>query len=86
MTEEISEDKTLEEVKEVDEDLTDTLSIQTIERVTTGSTLKIRGKLLAHDVLLDNGSSHSFLDEGVSKWVKNQMVNSKPLIVMVANE
>lgn len=36
-------------------------------------------------VLLDGGNSHSFLDEGASKWIKNQVVSSKPLTVMVAN-
>lgn len=36
-------------------------------------------------VLLDNESSHSFLDEGMVKGIRTRVVSNKPLTVMVAN-
>lgn len=77
---------TEEEIVE-EENLTTNLSIQVIEGISAGNTLKLRGTLSGRDVLvlLDSGSSHSFLDEEVAKGIKIQVVSDKPLTLMVVN-
>lgn len=77
---------TEEEIVE-EENLTTNLSIQVIEGISAGNTLKLRGTLSGRDVLvlLYSGSSHSFLDEEVAKGIKIQVVSDKPLTLMVVN-
>lgn len=62
------------------------LSLQAIEGVSVGNTLKIRGLLEdSMFILLDSGRSHSFLDGNAMKWVKHKVVGKRAFTVMVAN-
>ena len=50
-------------------------------------TIKVEGKVRSHrlTVLIDNGSTHSFLDEKLAKRLGCKVISTQPLRVTIAN-
>ena len=64
-----------------------TISLHAIKGVTSSKIIKMEGKVLEGSlmVLIDSGSSHSFIDEGTRRKMKCELPNTQPLAVTVAN-
>lgn len=61
------------------------LSLQAMEGISIGGTLKIQGIMKRTEViiLLDSGSSYSFVDVKIAKLMKNRVVSKKAFTVIV---
>ena len=63
------------------------ISLHAIKGVASSKIIKVEGKVPEGSlmVLIDNGSTHSFIDEGTAWKMKCELSNTQPLAVTVAN-
>ncbi|XP_047331390.1 uncharacterized protein LOC124934951 [Impatiens glandulifera] len=63
------------------------LSVQTLNGTTNNSTLKILGQLKKRkiSILIDSGSTHSFIDEGTARQLGCDLKETNPLTVTIAD-
>ena len=64
------------------------ISLHALRGVTTNKIIKVEDRARGNNlmILIDNGSTHSFLDEGTTKKLKCSLTGTHPLLVTVANE
>ncbi|XP_052171653.1 uncharacterized protein LOC127787633 [Diospyros lotus] len=78
---------TLTLVGELGEEDNEAISLHAIKGMTGSKIIKVEGR--AQDstlmVLIDSGSTHSFIDEGIARKLKCELSNTQPLAVTVAN-
>lgn len=63
------------------------ISIHALEGVTNNKIIKVEGQANKCNlmILIDSGSTHSFLDESTTERLKCQLTGTPPLSVTVAN-
>lgn len=63
------------------------ISIHALKGVANNKIIKVEGQVKGCNlmILIDSGSTHSFLDESTTKRLKCQLIGTPPLSVTVAN-
>jgi len=63
------------------------ISLHALRGMVTSKIIKVEGRVSDSSlmILIDNGSTHSFLDEEVAKKLRCHLIGAQPLSVIVAN-
>ena len=80
------EEDNLQPLGELEEDNGE-ISLHAMKGWTNNKIIKVEGKMGGSKlmVLIDSGSTHSFLDEGTGRRMKCPLVSTQPLTVTVTN-
>jgi len=81
------EDEEACEGEELGEEDNGEISIHALKGVANNKIIKVEGKVrdCSLMILIDNGSTHSFLDEGTTRRLECQLTRTQPLSVTIAN-
>ena len=82
------EEEDVTEMHDEEEEDNGEISLHALRGLANNKIIKVEGRVgeCKLMILIDSGSTHSFLDEGTAKKLKCPLISTQPLIVTIANE